>query len=326
MIKRFVSEIKKFVKREELDTSLNKLHKNIYISKGTFSDSGLGTVEDFEWNHLDQAHRIYIHDAYIDALRIATTKDVAISLTSWNRLPIYIQVADMRIDRGLFYQTFTVFGLIFCFQIGRLTQKGEYTFTDVEWTTVSHKWLKMFHGPFNRRLLRLQKKQYLEDHPIRNRRAELRRCGHKFKTDEPDFINSNVLSDMVIFPELKEEVRFPLADLKQNNRVKIAMGPVEFFVLNSGPKIEVWPAVCPHEGAKMPETKFCEGVLMCPWHGRKFNSTVFEKGKSNSFVMGNLSLNLVGEVLVLKNVVNKIPPTRTIQPGVRQPEVALDFI
>src|SRR5207253_10087274 len=133
MSRPFTSEIAKYLKSEDLDGLIQKLHKNVYISKHRFTSKLRGIVTDFEWNHLDQSHRLYVHNAYHNALRIATSKDIAVSLTAYNNLPIYIQVIDMRVDRGLFYQNYTFFSLLFCHQTCRMIQQGTDVVLDIEW-------------------------------------------------------------------------------------------------------------------------------------------------------------------------------------------------
>ena len=299
MSKVFTSEIGRYIKSDDLDGLISKLHKGTYVSKGRFSATIRGIVEDFEWNHIDQTHRLYLHDAYHDALRIATSKDIAISLTTWKNLPVYIQVADMRIDRGLFYQNYTILGLLFCHQTCRMIQQGENVLLDIQWSTVSHRFLWFVHGMFNKMMYKLIKKQSDEDYPVRMRRDELRAQGFRFKTDEPDYFNSNVLSDMIIFPETDLPKKFKISGLELNKRQKIQIGPTDFYVVRGESEVQVWPATCTHEGAVLPESKFCDGAVACPWHNRKFKAVTLQNGKGR-YLLGNLVLTLEGDELVLR--------------------------
>ena len=296
----FTSQIRKAISIEDLDQQLSRMHKNSYVTKGSYTSHGPGTVVDYEWNHLDQWHRNYLHDAYHDALRIATSNDIAISVMAWKNLPVYIQVADMRIARGLFYQTFSIFGLLLCFQIARLTQEGNQVKMDIQWRTVSHRWLWFLHGPFNRKLKAVQAKQDGEDLVIRERRQKMRSLGFHFKTDEPDFINSNILTDMVIFPKLDAPLRSSTKGLKAGEKNRVKIGLLELYVMPKERGVEVWPAFCSHEGAEMPKEKFCDGVLECPWHGRKFKAVSLAPGQG-TYRISNLALTLEGDDLVLKN-------------------------
>jgi hypothetical protein len=294
----FKSELVKYIKDKDLDGLIQSLHKGVFVSKDRFQSKIRGIVVDFEWNHLDQSHRLYIHDAYHDALRIATSKDVAISLVAYKNLPIYIQVADMRVERGLFYQSYTFFGLLFCHQVCRFIQQGDEVLLDIEWRTVSSKWLRFLHRPFNSRMYKLIEKQSNEDLPLRLRRADLRSNGVHFKTDEPDYLNSNILSDMVIFPEKNLPVRHPVAHLPLNQQIKTTMGLVELFLTKAADGVSVLLGTCPHEGAVMKEEHICEGVMVCPWHARKFAPTVLQNGRGRVNI-GNLELRMENDELIL---------------------------
>lgn len=295
----FASEIKKYIRAQDLDGLIKKLHKGVRISKGKFTSKTVGIVTDYEWNHLDQSHRLYIHDAYHDALRIATSKDIAVSIMAFRNLPIYIQVVDMRIDRGLFYQSYTFFGLLFCHQICRMIQESDEVVLDIEWRTVSHWLLGFLHKPFNRRMYNLISKQNGEDKPLRIQRHKLRQSGVRFKTDEPDFLNSNVLSDMIIFPNETTSQKFSILDIPAEKITKVKLGTVEIYAQRDDAAIKVWPALCPHEGAEMPESKICNGVITCPWHNRRFSPTLLTE-KKGQLVMGNLEVSIVDSALTVK--------------------------
>jgi hypothetical protein len=78
----------------------------------------------------------------------------------------------------MFYQSMTVLGIIMLRQVQRISQKGDEVLIEVDWYTASHWSFLWLHGPFNRRLLRLQRKQDREDNiEIRGRRRDLRHRG-----------------------------------------------------------------------------------------------------------------------------------------------------
>ena len=35
-----------------------------------------------------------------------------------------------------------------------------------------------------------------------------------------------------------------------------------------------WPGICPHEGALIAECNLHDGIVVCPWHGRRFPAVV----------------------------------------------------
>ena len=261
----------KLINPNDIEGSLKSLHKGNAASYGQYSCVVPGTVADLEWNHMDQLHRNYLHDAYHDSSRIATGPEFAYSITRWKNLPVFIQVFDLHVGPGMFYQSFSLFGLVICHQVQKMIPvDANHSELRVDWLTVSHKFFKFLHPVFNKMLWKLQKKQSDEDLVIRDQRTKLRLGGVKFKTDVPNFLNSNVLSDMVIFPELKKS--FAISEIPEGMS-QLSLGEAKIWVQKVGPALEGWPAVCPHEGAVMEKNHICNGVASCPWHGRKFNKT-----------------------------------------------------
>ena len=162
-----------------------------------------GYINDLEWNFYDELHRQYVHDTYHGLYKVMTGKYFSINVVRWGNLPIFMQVANAKIADGMFYQSMTVLGIIMLHQVQRISQKKDEVLIEVDWYTASHWAFRWLHGPFNRRLLQLQRKQDIEDNvEIRGRRRDLRRRGFGFATDDPDFVNSNRLTDNVHLPPL----------------------------------------------------------------------------------------------------------------------------
>ncbi len=294
----------KFVSIDSLESSLRELHPGVSISKGQFISHMPSTVRDLEWNHMDQNHRLYLHDAYHDSLRLATGSDFAYSLTRWKNLPVFIQVFDIHLGPGLFYQSFGMFGLLVCHQVQRMQKiSDEVAELRVDWMTVSHWLLKPLHGIFNRMMLNLEVKQDSEDLVVRQTRSDLRKEGFSFLTDQPDFHNSNLLSDMVIFPTSSLPIRAAATDVVggEGEVRTLKMGPFRFFAQRDGDGILVWPGTCPHEGARLETSHFCEKKVVCPWHGRTFSSVrLVDGGRRAKF--GNIQMTLTAGVLVLEAI------------------------
>ena len=92
-----ISQVEKFVKPEQIRQELMKVIPGCAITEGAFTSWSTGTLVDQQWNHMDQGHRETIHNAYFGAMRIATGKDFAVSVTRWSNWPVFIPVADLRI-------------------------------------------------------------------------------------------------------------------------------------------------------------------------------------------------------------------------------------
>jgi hypothetical protein len=66
-------------------------------------------------------------------------------------------------------------------------------------------------------------------------------------------------------------VRIDLADYDLHRVYRVVRGPIELLLRrkNEG-QVEVWPALCPHEGGLMDERHLHDSQAVCPWHGRRF--------------------------------------------------------
>src|SRR5919201_809958 len=217
----------------------------------------------------------------------------------------------------MFYQSMTVLGIIMLHQIQRISQKPDEVLIEVDWYTASHWAFRWLHGPFNRRLLRLQRQQDHEDNvEIRGRRRELRRRGFGFATDDPDFINSNRLTDNVRLPALRAPLRLELADCAVGRVQRVAQGPIELLVRRkSADQVEVWPSLCPHEGGLMDERHFCDGQVVCPWHGLRFAAVVLGKGGRDSWRYLQVTVRYKGDHL-------EVAPTAADAAARQTPSVA----
>lgn len=290
-----VSQNEKFVRPEHIRQELMKVIPGCAITEGGFTSRSAGTLVDQQWNHMDQGHRETIHNAYHGAMRITTGRDFAFSITRWGNWPVFIPVADLRITKTMSYQVFSVFGLVLCHQQSDSTELEDGVELRVRWHLASHWLLKPLRLLVNRMLLKVHKKQYGEDVPIRNRRHELRKKGVTFETDVPDYINSNDMGDHVLFPA--GPFTAPLGNLVEGKKTEIHVGPVQILVERQGSEIRAWPMVCPHEGALMGEEHLCEGRMKCPWHSRTFPSVVLDQAGQKSLRASNGFVRRRGESL-----------------------------
>jgi hypothetical protein len=234
-------------------------------------------LEDIEWNHMDQMHRLSVHNTYEKSVRIACGRDFAVSLTQWGKWPLFIPVTDVYIARGMFYQSLAIAGIIFLHSIISMEEipgTNSVKLVD-EWFIASHKLFGILHRPLNRQLHVLNTRLQKEDEQIRQGRFILRQKGYTFKTDQPDYYNSNRLTTHTIYPEITSE-GISVADITDETSVK-TLGSVDFIVKKENETYLIWPAVCPHEGGPLSQAKDCDGVIACPWHGLKFRAVSLSK-------------------------------------------------
>jgi nitrite reductase/ring-hydroxylating ferredoxin subunit len=263
----------RYLTPENLYARLNDFTSGMAVTKGSFELMvDKCKMQDMEWNHMDQMHRFSIHNTYDKSVRIATGENFAVSLTQWGKWPFLITVSDVYLAKGLFYQSLTLAGIIFLHSIISMEEvEGGVKLKD-EWYIASHKLFKFLHKPLNKKLYKLNVRLQQEDEQIRHGRFEARKKAYQFKTDVPDYYNSNLPGNNTIYPVLPEHASFALDDVTHENTIK-KLGEIEFIVKKDEVNnYLIWPAVCPHEGGPLIRGKFCETRVTCPWHGLQFQA------------------------------------------------------
>ena len=235
-----------------LSKAIKDFCKGISVSTGNFSYVAPGSVQDLEWNHMDQSHRPFIHSTYSDELRISIGENFANSLTKWGNWPFFINVMDIRVKEGQFYQTFTIGGLIYLhtvIEMGFIDDKNSSL--EIEWHISSHWVLKPIHRFLDRKIYNLNVRLQDEDYVIRSQRALLRKYGYNFKSDPPDFYSSNKLTNNTVYPILKNPVKikteeFPDANIINNQELglyKFGEKEISFLIKKvSSNEFYIWPS------------------------------------------------------------------------------------
>ncbi len=228
-------------------------------------------IDDFDWNHMDQDHRPWIHRTYERASRLFLSPSTQVSVTALRvfGVPVLVQVTDVRVERGLFHQFYTLLGL---FQIHAVIRSlpGK---TIGERYVVSHPLLRIFHPLILRRLKRLNEVQNAEDKPVRSRRTQLRAAGYRFHPEERDYVTANLKSNQVVYPKIGTQA-ISLSGLEIGKVSPVKAGVVDFLVrADSAHSFSVWPGVCPHEGGPLQSGRVCPSgkEIQCLWHGRQLS-------------------------------------------------------
>ncbi len=295
-------EVELFTPSDRLERSLKRLHAGAVITKGEYSSDIPGYINDMEWNFYDEIHRIYVHNTYHEMQKVFSGKTFSVNLVKWRHWPIFIQVANAKVAPNLFYQTMVIFGIFYIHQIMELEQRGREIRLTRKWLTMSHWLFRFLHGPLNRRLMKLQVKQDNEDNEeIRHRRLALRDAGYHFLTDRATFTTANQLTNHVCFPESPPAASVALGSISVSEKQSIAVGILELLVMREGDALRVWPGICPHEGAAMKAQHLCEGVMQCPWHGRKFNGNLLTVG-GEPWVFMDFEVALEPDQLVVRRI------------------------
>ena len=287
-----------FIREDKVDEGLSRLIPNVRITKGSFSCPGHAELRDLVWNHMDQNHRPLIHRTYGEAMRVYVGDRGAFSLTRFGNWPVVIPVFDGHFKENGFYQILCLFGLIVVVNIIECHDSPDGPRMEVSWAIASHRFLRFLHPFLDRRLRRLNVVQNAEDEVIRRRRTVLRGVGYRFATDEPDFVNSNARAYNVVFPRLKESHSICLENLPEGQARRVEIDDRAYVVRRSKDGLEVWPGVCPHEGAALECAHIDDAVMRCPWHGLAFGRR-FLGSDGDEVVMCGARLSLSQDRLIV---------------------------
>ena len=210
----------------------------------------------------------------------------AFSLTRFGNWPVVIPVFDGHYKENGFFQVMSLFGLIVVVCTIECNEAAGSTQMEIDWAIASHRLLRFLHPLLNRRLQRLNDVQNREDDQMRDRRIELREAGYRFETDRPDFINSNVVANNVVFPPVDGIHSVSVADLAEGEARSVKLGDRAYVVRRKSDALELWPGVCPHEGAAIKEGDLRGSTIKCPWHGLEFGPRRLVAGGSSVTVCG----------------------------------------
>lgn len=295
----------KYLSPDNLLEQIKKFTAGMAVTTGAFELTvDRCTVDDFEWNHMDQLHRPTIHNTYDKGIRIAFGSDFAVSLTQWKGWPFFITVSDVYVAKGVFYQSLTIGGIIFLHCIISLEQDGDAVKLKDEWYIASHKLFRFLHKPLSKKLYKLNKRLQDEDAQIRNGRFELRKEGYSFRSEPADYYSSNILTQNTIYPPIQNNSTISLDEFTDKVTEK-EVGGLKFLLQKKSENYLVWPSVCPHEGGPLLNGKFCDSQVACPWHGLRFSAVQLSSQKTADSRYG-FQYNLQNNHIYITQVANKI--------------------
>ena len=290
-----------FIREDKIDEALGRLIPKVHITKGRYSCPAHAELRDLVWNHMDQNHRPSIHQTYGHAMRLHIGAKAAFSLTRFGNWPVVMPVFDGYYKDNGFYQVICLFGLIVIVNFIAASSTEQGTQMEVDWAIASHRLLRFLHRPLDRRLRRLNEVQNAEDEVIRDRRVALRANGYRFLTDQPDFVNSNVISNNVVYPPMAGSQSLSVADLREGEIRRVEVDRRAYLLRRAADGLHVWPAVCPHEGAIIEPRHVAGNGVKCPWHGLEFGMRPL-RPNGNSVTVCGASLTLDGTTLQLRAV------------------------
>jgi len=290
-----------FIREDKVDEALAQLIPNVRITKGSYSYPGRAEQRDLAWNHMDQNHRPLVHRTYGEAMRVCIGERSAFSLTRFGSWPAVIPVFDGYHRENGFYQVLCLFGLIVVVLVIECNAAPNGTQMDIHWAIASNRVLRFLHPLLSRRLKRLNEVQNREDDEIRDRRVELRAKGYRFATDKPDFLTANAMAHNVVFPPLAAPRTIQIAELPEGQPHRVELGDRAYVVRRANAVLEVWPGVCPHEGAALAANHVHGSTAKCSWHGLEFGPRRIADG-GPPIVLCGAQLAIDGGQLVISSI------------------------
>ncbi|MDT7041653.1 Rieske 2Fe-2S domain-containing protein [Candidatus Nitronereus thalassa] len=286
---------------DALRAQLESIDTKMSVTHGSYAVQSAASVPDLDWNHMDPHHRQFVHGTYGRSLRLCTGKDFQVSITKYGIWPIFLVVSDVRLRPGLFYQCFSLFGLVTVISVIRSVEQQSGTRQQIDWYILSKRLLKFVHPWLSKRIERLNRIQNEEDKPIRERRCQLRDQGYRFVSDQPDFLVASSLANNVIPPRLEGEHAVAIDAASPATLKSFRVGNLEFLYLSDAAGgLKLWPAVCSHEGGPLEKSLIpaTSGRLKCPWHGMEFKGVHLTREQPTGFC-GGTRLRLEGSHLLI---------------------------
>jgi len=292
----------RYIPPEQFFDAIAAFDPRYAVTRGVFTDDIPSLLADMEWNHMDQLHRPYIHRTYGSNTRIASGKDFAVSLMRFGRWPFLITVTDVRVEEGVYYQTFVLGGLIGVHIIIRMQGADGTVNLRVEWAIQSHRFLKPLHAVLDRMLYRLNTRLQKEDAAIRGQRFHLRKCGYSFRSDPPDYITSNLTGRHTVYPKLAGDAVIALDAVPMDVNTLCEAGNGSFVLRRRKDDVLIWSAACPHQGGELQKGTFLDDCrLQCPWHGLTFSAACLSADRPSAAMYGFL-YRLEGDAIHIRTV------------------------
>jgi len=278
-----------------------------FTTKSTKQVSGKWSIEDALWNYLDVPHLNHVH-TQIGGDQLYLSEDVSISLVEQRVGPLRLRAPLAVWREGVrsvkYVTALTGFVIEVCTdlsqQVGSACAKTTYSVS-------SGIGLRPFHRLVHYMLGRNFDLLMSEDLPMRERRAELRAFGAKFKGDRDGygFRESTRIAKNRVVPAGEGSITITLSESSRDRsawtRAEIASGlDIYHFGPDKNDVLHVFLGFCPHEGARLAVPDICTvgpSTIICPWHGRRISSK--ELGPADEAEIGGLHFKRNGSDLTV---------------------------
>jgi hypothetical protein len=272
------------------------------VTEGTY------LPEDVDWNYKDVPHLNHVHGWATNANGL-TDDDAEASINLQKifglRLPLVLSHYETGPYRHSYFFTMLMYAIV-CETTIERTDDGR-TLVVTNYGVGSGRFWMLFFPLISFVLRRNYRQLMTEDVPMRERREQLRSWGCSYATDGRPLTMSESLvieRDNVIVPDVvaATDERVDLRALPAGTTLVGRSDHLGLRLERDGDQVEVFPRLCPHEGASLDEGVRDAGCVRCPWHGRKISSfgtlDVGEDGAT--LAAGPLQLDVEGTALRIR--------------------------
>jgi hypothetical protein len=264
-------------------------------------------VDDADWNYKDVTHVTYVHHQF-EGFPSSVSDDI-ITMFFMQKLgpfvlPLTTTLYISEPDRQTYHTSFGPVMLVIetvWRSIGEQRTSVKTTYS----VGMGNRVVLNLVFPVVRRLVSRNNASLMEqDLDMRRRRGELRKRDYTFERIGPGtyaYLPTMRIADDHVFapPPTIGDVRAPLATLPTETLLHLGDDAAYGIqVRRNGSQLELYPRLCPHEGACLDSERPRAERVHCPWHGRAFRATTLPLDSSSSVVVGGMTVRIDGESLV----------------------------
>ena len=294
---------------------IEKLSKEgLVFSEFALTDEGEYAIDDADWNYKDIPHLHHIHEL-VEAYPTTLQDDLITSLNIQKVLGIKTPLSVVNYQSGTneqtYYTTWFFFILIVRTHYEKLTANRTRVVTTYN---IGSPPILKWCTPLIRFLIRKNYRNLMSgDIPMRHRRGELRSWGYTFRKKGESYTfpeTTEILQKNVILPQPAQNPTTIdiLNTLPHNGEYLVGRSDhMGVRLSREANRLDIYPRMCPHEGALLDHEKCVNRKVKCPWHGRLHSPMAsFEIDSKNEQThlaeKYNLSLTWQAPTLTIKSL------------------------
>lgn len=242
---------------------------------------GRYSAEDADWNYKDIPHLHFVHHL-AEAIPTMISDDFITTLNTQMMFGMKVPLTVVNYESGPGEQTYytTLFWFILVIQTRFFELAPLQTTVTTTYSIGMPKMLRWFFPLLRWTITRNYRVLMTADVPMRERRGELRSRGFGFSREHPtySFADTTLITRQNVTPPPRNS-ETPILDIDLKAAVQSAteslLGTDDDLGVRAkreGSIVELFPRICPHEGACLDGSPVEEGKVKCPWHGRQFTA------------------------------------------------------